>query len=140
MSGITSVKLARVVAGADPNDIPPPKPTARGLGDPDIIQDAIRTYLTPIRPKRESEVVVELDGTSWDNLELIIVTQDCLLPGSWDLPLPVATEGEREECVREWLEGNGTVPSLRASPLCCVLTFPAGVSKSEYRWGIIEDD
>ena len=138
LDGMTSLKLARVIGGEDPKSIPPPRPTDRGLGDPDLTQDAIRASLAPIRPVSENEVLVEIFGT-WLDIEIIIITQDCRLPASYNLPLPVATQGEREELVRQWLEKNGNAPFLRTSPPRCVMS-PAGVSKDEYKWGIREDD
>ena len=58
---------------------------------------------------------------NWDRIETMIITRWFLLSkthvrnGAW----PVATEGEREEFVRQWLEGNGNVLSLQMSP-CAV--------------------
>jgi len=62
---------------------------------------------------KQPKVGVTFAGTP-DNLETIIVTQACRLSKS-QKTLPVATEGEREELVRQWLENNGNVFSLRIS-------------------------
>jgi hypothetical protein len=75
-------------------------------------------------------VAVTLTGTA-DDIEIILVTQECLLTEGQRVepPLPMATEGDQEECVRQWLENNGNA-TLLPFPF---VQHPHSVHR--YRWG-----
>jgi hypothetical protein len=139
LSGTTAAKLELTLKGRPVNDLPVLPPGKHWLPDADDIEDAITAHIAKF-PGCEGKVAAELTGT-FDYLEVIIVTQDWLLPESQgpNGPLPTAAEGEREECVRLWLESNGNWPSYYCSHLRSVLIVSAGVSRDEYQWDIRED-
>jgi len=75
-----------------------------------------------------------------ETIMAIIITQGCLLtePHQLNGPLPVATEGEQEKLVREWLKRKGT-HFLRVSSLACAQMFPTGFDESQYTWEVHDD-
>ena len=108
LGGTTAAKLELTFKGRPVNDLPVLPPGKHWLPNADDIEDAITAHIAEF-PGLEGKVAAELTGT-FDYLEVIIVTQDWLLPKSQGLigSLPAATKGEREECIRQWLESNGS--------------------------------
>jgi hypothetical protein len=112
-SNATGIRLMATIAGTDPADYLPRRENQEMIPDLEFIEKAITDHMAAKLPHSKGNVTVTLTATN-DNLETILVTQECLLTRAQRLngPLPVTTEGEREECVRQWLESYGTAISL----------------------------
>jgi len=111
----------------DPDSIPPPSPAERAkhpnatftydllrpppgsqpISNISIIKKSLRDYMAD-----KAEDLVDIWFVQKGKIvNTIIITQGCLLTESHQLsgPMPVATEGEQERIVREWLEIYGDV-------------------------------
>ena len=106
-----------------------------------MIKKFLLDYMDTKGPELGVGVDVTLTHTD-DALRAMIVTQGCFLPPDFRGPRPVATEGEREGYIRQWLEINGIFSSHIPSDLSllsCILTS-TGVDKNDYKWEVREDD
>jgi hypothetical protein len=144
LSRMAALRLWATIAGHDIAHLAPLPPNAQALCNPVGIENAVIEYIIARRPewrgKRKGKVFVTFTGPE-DDIETIIITQGCLLTKAQRLNrlLPVGTEGEREEFIRQWLESNGNAIFLQLPLSCCVLMMSAGVSKDEYTWMTRED-
>ena len=122
LSRTTALRLCATLTGRDIARPPRPPLGAQTICNPITIENAIIEYMTTKRPewkgKRMGKVVVTYTGL-YDAIETIIITQGCLLTKAQRLNslLPVGTEGEREDFIREWLESNGNVSPCHC-PFC----------------------
>jgi len=118
----TAVRLGRVLQGHDPLEscVPEPEPTTpeyilppkvpQFIPEICVINESVIKYVAPRESENGVGVDVMLDFIN-DRYGIIIVTQGCFVPHGSSGPEPVATEGEREELVRQWLEDNGMFSS-----------------------------
>jgi hypothetical protein len=134
-SNATGIRLMATIAGTDPADYLPRRENQEMIPDLEFIEKAITDHMAAKLPQSKGVVTVTLTATN-DNLETILVTQECLLTRAQRLngPLPVTTEGEREECVRQWLESNGNRSPCYCFLLSSILTVSTGVGRDEYKW------
>jgi len=139
ITGATAVKLTLKLRGIDPEEpryakcLPPP-PGTHLIGDHDLIKSSIEEYMIT-SGLSDPGVNIALTGTD-EEVNTIIVTQNCLLPHGFRGSRPEAKIGKREHCVRQWLERNG-MPFLTS--LLTFLTLPTGVDGGQYKWGLHEE-
>ena len=101
-----------------------------------IIEGAVVDHMAAKKPDLKGVVAV-MYAEMEEIHEIIIVTKGCLLtkPRHLKGPLPVATEGEWENGIREWLESNGKI-SLSKYLLCAAFSC---VHENEYSWEVQDD-
>jgi len=147
LSGVTSLRLVLRMRGRDPDSIPPPTPAKRAakprsfftydlLHPEPHIQPVVKVIIIKrsLRKYMFDNLVDVWYTEEGRGLETIIITQGCFASG----PPPVATEGQREKLVRQWLENKGNV-LLTVIPSDPAQTFPSGVDEGEYTWEVRDD-
>ena len=129
LSNATSLKSMMAIEGTEPSDFSHSEGEVI-IPNTAVIERAITAHIAAKLPESEGKVAVTLTGTA-SEIEIILVTQECLLAKGQRVepPLPMATEGDREQCVRQWLGGDGNATLLPFS------FVQHSHSVHRYRWG-----